>query len=73
MPPAVELFVTETPDTVPSRPEAVQPADVWTLAVDVAACGLWQSAHSLWRLVLPPNSSSSAEVWPLFGARASCE
>ncbi len=69
--PGVVLLTTETPEIRPSRPDAVQPAGVWTLAVESAACGLWQSAQSLWRLLTPPNSSSVASVWPELAASAS--
>ena len=48
----------------------------WVLAgVALAACGLWQSEHSLCRLLTPPNSFNldSVCVPPGFALTASCE
>src|SRR5450631_4277234 len=66
-------FTTETPETPARRPEASHPVAVCTLlGVALALWELWQSAHSLCRLLTPPNSSSSERVCVL-GAIASCE
>ena len=66
-------FTTETPETPDRRPEASHPSAVCALlGVGLALWELWQSAHSLCRLLTPPNSSSSDRVCVL-GAKASCE
>ncbi len=67
--PAAPL-ATETPEIAACAPETVQPVSVWVGAVAVALCGLWQSAHTLWRFETPPNSSSWASEW-VFGASGS--
>jgi hypothetical protein len=55
------VSVVLTPETPASAPEAVQPLLVWNGAAELAACALWQSPHSAWRLSTPANSST----WPL--------
>src|ERR1035437_5806186 len=66
-------FTTDTPETPARLPEASHPLAVCALfGVALALWELWQSAHSLCRLLTPPNSSSAARVCVL-GARASCE
>src|SRR5450631_1542033 len=59
-------FTTETPETPARRPEASHPSVVWALlGIALALWELWQSAHSLCRLLTPLNSSSSELVWLL--------
>jgi hypothetical protein len=58
-------FTTETPETPAKGPDAdaSHPFAVWVLPVVPTLCELWQSAHSLCRLLKPPNSFSCDLVW----------